>query len=312
MYDNLDVETQHLEYEVYWTSFHSAPSSATTTDGAKSPRKLSLAVVLFFLNRYGGPRLTALLLIVIDQLNTWTSDSQLCYGTFQYHEWLIIAVQAIVAIIAVLRMYALYWGRSAVVAILSPIVFIIFVYGLYAILMEKIVVYSTSDLPRYGCQLPITIEMAPGFMRGWIAHLCFDLLVFSMTLYTAVKFKFQGSILGVIVRNGTLYFGIMALSTISVILSYPAYLRGATATLTNVLSSTMISRLLLNLRRYATKEAEMSKETEMRSTISQLVFEIGSNTAPCDGDEEIREEGGDALDIVECNRYSNKSSSSSV
>ncbi|KAH9481552.1 hypothetical protein JR316_0006079 [Psilocybe cubensis] len=52
-------------------------------------------------------------------------------------------------------------------------------------------------------------------------------------------------------RDGTIYFGVMLASTSSVLLSFyllSEYEQGITAILTNIISSTMISRLMLNIR----------------------------------------------------------------
>ncbi|KDR79657.1 hypothetical protein GALMADRAFT_137449 [Galerina marginata CBS 339.88] len=87
----------------------------------------------------------------------------------------------------------------------------------------------------------------------WIDQLCFDALIFALTLYKALQAFRDGTsnVLSIMMRDGTIYFGVMIITAIVGIVDFtlfPSYLRGVTATIKNVLASTMVSRLMLNLR----------------------------------------------------------------
>ncbi|KAJ4478013.1 hypothetical protein C8R41DRAFT_292746 [Lentinula lateritia] len=83
--------------------------------------------------------------------------------------------------------------------------------------------------------------------------LLFDFLVFSLTLYKALTLQRDGrmTLLSVLMRDGTIYFGVMAISIIGNILTFllgSSQTRGMATTFTNAISSIMISRLMFNLR----------------------------------------------------------------
>ncbi|KAG5734046.1 hypothetical protein E4T56_gene9467, partial [Termitomyces sp. T112] len=92
-----------------------------------------------------------------------------------------------------------------------------------------------------------------GLGNAWIAMLMFDILIFGMTLYGSWQRGRGGdrSLLHILLRDGAIYFGIMAFVGLMNIVTFyvsPNYQRGFVTTFANIISSTMISRLMLNLR----------------------------------------------------------------
>ncbi|PPQ71634.1 hypothetical protein CVT26_010595 [Gymnopilus dilepis] len=311
MYDDLDVETQQFIYNcTLWAAFVILYYDYLLTLKTEikwywcsidnQPRRFSLARVLFFLNRYVS--IIGNIPVILPFFAPRFDSHRL-----EYHQCLIIAVQLIVAIIAILRSYAIHASNRRLVAVLSPVVIALSLYGVYEVLTEKVSRYSLSDLPRYGCQLPITVEMlaltsvatsqadsmtsrAPGFARAWVVHLGFDFLVLLATLYSALKYKHESRLIPLIIRDGTMYFGVIAVSVVFVIVSYPffpAYLRGGTATLTSVLSSTMMSRLFFNLRSHD------DDQIQTKSVLSELIFQLGSHPSSSADDEDDAGVDGD-------------------
>ncbi|KDR79537.1 hypothetical protein GALMADRAFT_154408 [Galerina marginata CBS 339.88] len=279
------------EYDRYWLS----------------ARKFTFGWTLFFINRY----VVILGNIPVMYLYFWSGSEpdrlQRCLTIGDYHEFLIVVSQVVIGSIVILRTRAIYGRSRRILFLLVVVAVAVTAYGMRSILLEKVDIYSKSDLTSSGCLLPLSNDGARGmyflstphyydslrlqflFLLGlaeaWSGHVCFDSLVFFLTLYKSLTSKRAGfSILTVMLRDGTIYFGVMVLASISVILSfelYPDYLKGMTSTATNVLSSTMISRLMLNLR-----DPLLSTEHDARQReeiiLSNLVFEAGAaaSTSP--------------------------------
>jgi len=250
----------------------------------KARRKFTLAHILFCLNRY------TLIVGYIPLIFLWFwpwSESirfQTCLRINEYNESLIVGIQIIVGGILILRTYALYENSWRILVLLCSVGLAAVVYGLFAVFSLQVGAYTPHDLPSTECLLPASGAMTKGLSQAWIGNVFFDTLVFSLTLIKALRTKREGSsILDVIMRDGAMYFGVMILTSISVIISFrifrsEAYLTGMTATLTNVLSSTMISRLMLNLRDPKLLFENASKAQPSMTVSGELVFHHEGST----------------------------------
>ncbi|PPQ65531.1 hypothetical protein CVT26_000488 [Gymnopilus dilepis] len=202
-----------------------------------------------------------------------------CIGMSQYQEYLIAIVHVIVEFIAIIRTYAIYGSSRRILALLIAAGAALLGYGAHAIAIHQQTPFAITDLPAAGCLLPTTPDLSPRLADTWTGLLCFDVLIFLLTVYKTLSEKRQSfGILTVMLRDGTMYFGVMALASTSVIVTFrvlPAYLQGLTAPLASVLATTLISRLMLNIR---SPSLNYAPEDLKRSAISQLVFEIGVNT----------------------------------
>ncbi|KDR69620.1 hypothetical protein GALMADRAFT_145353 [Galerina marginata CBS 339.88] len=91
-----------------------------------------------------------------------------------------------------------------------------------------------------------------GRTRLMLAFLCTIAAVEMFYVVTLQTFRGDRSnILSIMLRDGTIYFGVIIITAIVGIIDFalfPLYVRGVTATMGNVLASTMVSRLMLNLR----------------------------------------------------------------
>lgn len=116
--------------------------------------------------------------------------------------------------------------------------------------------YPTQEdavLALPGCSLPMDATSARRVAAAWAGLLGFDILIFALTLYkSAVEIRYGGSaIMRVLLRDGSIYFGIMSIATSCTLITFLAfgpYFRGIVVSLANALSSVMMSRLLFNIR----------------------------------------------------------------
>ncbi|KAF9479461.1 hypothetical protein BDN70DRAFT_689934 [Pholiota conissans] len=104
-----------------------------------------------------------------------------------------------------------------------------------------------------GCGVSLTHNQAIRLGAAWSGMLGFDALVFGMTLYKSLKLVREPGVnlLSVLLRDGSIYFAVMMASNLGNILTFVfggPFMRGVATTFTNVISSIMISRLMLNLR----------------------------------------------------------------
>ncbi|KAI0780787.1 hypothetical protein BD413DRAFT_608031 [Trametes elegans] len=106
-----------------------------------------------------------------------------------------------------------------------------------------------------GCDLSLTNDQGIHLTIAWGAMLWFDTTIFVLTLVQALRMRrhFPGGLLEIMFRDGTIYYGIMLAANVSNIITFMitrsgSPLKGMDTTLTNVLSTTLTSRLILNLR----------------------------------------------------------------
>lgn len=105
-----------------------------------------------------------------------------------------------------------------------------------------------------GCGVILNREKSIRFGAAWGGMLVFDSLVFCMTLYKSVISSRRPNgenILRILMRDGAIYFGVIVVFNVANILTFVLggpLTRGVGTIFTNIISSVMISRLMLNLR----------------------------------------------------------------
>ncbi|KAJ3866765.1 hypothetical protein EV359DRAFT_79237 [Lentinula novae-zelandiae] len=100
----------------------------------------------------------------------------------------------------------------------------------------------------------------------WIGIFVFDLCVFSLTLWKTYCIYKDGYMISrgigtVVMRDGLMYFGIITLATLANILAFAfgtEFTKGLLPIFSNIISSVMMSRLMLNLREDHMNETQMS------------------------------------------------------
>ncbi|KAJ7216882.1 hypothetical protein C8J57DRAFT_1395914 [Mycena rebaudengoi] len=201
----------------------------------------SWATILFFLNRYGT--LLGNIPVVIQYF--WTTPST-PEKTRTYHPYFILVIQMIVGVMLVLRTYALYQRNNRILALMVVFGATVVCVCLGAILFCTEGAGIGGDLELYfGCMYAITARQSVSPIVAWSAMALFDCLIFFLTLYKAFgKHSTGWNLFSVLLRDGT----VIVILNLSNILTFVDYTRGVATTLTNIVSSLMISRLMLNLR----------------------------------------------------------------
>ncbi|EIW56669.1 uncharacterized protein TRAVEDRAFT_49487 [Trametes versicolor FP-101664 SS1] len=227
-------------------------------------RKFSLPSFLFFLNRYMSvlchiPVIVEFFGVIPEsryQMLT-TSVVQQCREFQQYHRFISMVIQGVVAALMLLRTYALYGQDRRVLILLSTIIGtggIISVWVLVAghRTRRPTVTYAEA-IAKTGCDLTLSQEEGYDLAIAWSSILVFDAVVFILTLLQALKAgrSLSGSYLRVMLRDGTIYFAALFVCYLSNILAYalakPVH-KGVSTSITNVVSTTLITRLMLNIR----------------------------------------------------------------
>ncbi|KAJ6576034.1 hypothetical protein DFH09DRAFT_1150244 [Mycena vulgaris] len=192
---------------------------------------------LFFANRYGT--LLGNIPVVIQYF--WSSKStprkiEICRRLESYHQYFIIVTQLMVGSMLVLRTYALYERSKRVLTLMISVAVGAVVAGIWSVVTGK--TGDTNDnLPLYfGCDYAISQSQGVSLASAWAGVAVFD--------FFTRRRPNGADLLTVLLRDGLVMF----MSNLSNILTFVSYTRGIATTWTNIISSIMISRLMLNLR----------------------------------------------------------------
>jgi hypothetical protein len=208
----------------------------------------------FYINRYLSVLgHLPLLFEVFWRTRNPTDRMDTCRHLQTYHQYLAVTIQVVVGTILIMRTFALY-GRSLLVLItLVALACGVALFSGWAILSGKPNDNSGVIMPPFGCLRSVSASQGKRFALAWGGMLSFDVVVFLMTLYKSLSIGRAGdrTLLNVLVRDGAMYFAVIALATLANILTFifdQPLVKGMLTTLTNALSTALISRLMLNLR----------------------------------------------------------------
>ncbi|CAK5272344.1 unnamed protein product [Mycena citricolor] len=221
----------------------------------RGQRRWNGASILFFANRY----LTLLGNIPVVIQYFWTTEptegKESALET--YHEYFIVVSQIIVGVLLILRTYALYERNRLVLCFLLLIGVGVIVCGVYGTVFLGSPKERQPNLPLLiGCNYQIDHKQGIGLIYAWGSMGVFDIIIFFLTVHRALQFRRRSnggalSLLSVLLRDGSIYFGVMVITNLCNIMTYIVgkdYTRGVATTFMNVISSVMISRLMLNIR----------------------------------------------------------------
>ncbi|KAF8908526.1 hypothetical protein CPB84DRAFT_1766837 [Gymnopilus junonius] len=214
--------------------------------------RLNWATGFFYFNRYASLLGHAPVMMEFFWSTANPAKISICHSLQSYHQYLAIVIQLVVACIMIMRIYALYECSVKVLALQIIVAALAVAVGCWAVLGGKKETFPDVLIPT-GCASSLTRYQATRLGAAWGGLLFFDTLVFGMTLYKAFSFPHAKEItlLTVLLRDGAVFFCIMVAANLGNMLTFmfgTPYTRGVATTLTNVLSSVMISRLMLNLR----------------------------------------------------------------
>jgi len=192
-----------------------------------------------------------------------------------------MALQLLVAVLCALRVYALYSKNNCILLALVALAVASIIVGFIAIATESGAVY----LPICPVSLGLSNKGGRFLSIAWGGLLAFDVAVFVLTLRKATKVGYNIPLIQIIVRDGSLYFAVLFFANLANILTLqfaPTLLKTSATPLTNVLSTTLISRLMLRLRSDRIRLGHHSRgtvrTTDAHSTAS--LSELGSSWFP--------------------------------
>ncbi|KAJ7773976.1 hypothetical protein B0H16DRAFT_1510583 [Mycena metata] len=212
-------------------------------------KRRTLSAYLFFVNRYLGFFSN----IPVGILPFITVSTRFCMRATLARQIQLCATQVVVVAIMIFRMYALY-GRSL------RVVWLLLGVGAGVVGVVVWSMYDQGSTPAFlrGCHVAImqSTHGSTGLAAAWEGSFVLDSTIFGLTVFNAcTTIRRLGSLANlplhrVIVRDGALYFGAMALANLANICTF--YLgaplsRGAMSTVASCMSVVLISRLMLNL-----------------------------------------------------------------
>ncbi|KAJ6529152.1 hypothetical protein DFH09DRAFT_155827 [Mycena vulgaris] len=212
---------------------------------------LTWGTLLFYVNRYSA--LFGTIPVFVEYLLTTTDpNNKVCAGLQAYHRYFALLSQVLAATILITRTYALYERDTRILVFMITVT----VGAVVSALVMLLVGSGPDSLPpllkSFGCPSATTHWSTRRQAAAWSGMLVFDVMIFFLTVYKSLKYGTRGgSLLGLLFRDGALYFGIMIASNACNIGTYTMggpLMSGSATSLTNTLSSVMISRLMLNLR----------------------------------------------------------------
>ncbi|KAF8957384.1 hypothetical protein BDZ97DRAFT_108688 [Flammula alnicola] len=207
----------------------------------------------FFVNRY----LAFFGNIAVSILGFTTLSSQVCKRYSMFRQALLFANQVVVCILLTWRIYALYGRSMRILACMIGSGAIMVTISLWALFAQKT---ATSENGS-GCHVGVSNGTAIRLASAWEALFAYDSIIFTLTFLKTWRAQRDHAITGInipllslILRDGAIYFAVMALCNLANILTFylaGPFLRGSLSTFASSISVTMMSRLVLNLHRTA-------------------------------------------------------------
>ncbi|THU94450.1 hypothetical protein K435DRAFT_668402, partial [Dendrothele bispora CBS 962.96] len=243
------ILTFPMEVEYLWKSFH-------------GPSKY-----MFLLNRYFST--TGNTIVTISLFSSFLASGPVSScGVFHlFREILLFLTQVIVCILLTLRIYALYGRKKRVLIYMLSFGFLLGALAFFHLFGQN----SSSSLTSFGCHTQLqfityVILRLPTF--AWEALFIYDSMLLIMMVRKGLKARQSlGRIplLELVLRDGALYYAVMALANLGNILTFylaGPYMRGGLSTFSSATSVTMMSRLTLNLH----FDSHKNPPTTFRST----------------------------------------------
>ncbi|KAI0273545.1 hypothetical protein BC834DRAFT_213477 [Gloeopeniophorella convolvens] len=181
-------------------------------------------------------------------------------------------------------------GRRIVLVLLCSIVFASILVGFVLMTTGKGIHGVQVTSPIYpGCSDLLSQQKARSIALSWSGPLVLDTTVFFLTVFRAIQSRRDAgpgasiremALLQVMVRNGTLYFAplfLVNLANILILLFAPPLLKNSVTTMTNALSTTLISRVMLHTRAKHAKTCEERSRKMDRFASPELA---GRDNAP--------------------------------
>ncbi|KAF8198873.1 hypothetical protein K438DRAFT_2016246 [Mycena galopus ATCC 62051] len=246
-------------------------------------RSKSLSAYCFFANRYFA-FLSGIPVAIIPFLSPSTET---CLRLSLFREVAIVVTQLTSGVVMIIRVYALFGRSRRVLWFLIMTAACVVGVSLWSFTSQ----HASRTLLEGGCHYGLTAATSSRLAGSWEALFAFDSIIFALTIYyaySAYQSKVRQTTLHVVlVRDGAMYFRVMALGNLTNIstyylVDYWPFLPGALSTFANCMSVTMISRLLLNLHAHAnagilTEPATATPPSPAISEVHPPMTETGRN-----------------------------------
>ncbi|VDB90202.1 unnamed protein product [Peniophora sp. CBMAI 1063] len=211
---------------------------------------IAIAVELFSLSV--GTEVCAPMLCFIG----WIAE-QTCAKLQTIHQILICVLQLFSALTLLLRLNAVYRKRWVLVFLCTIIVAIV-IFAIWALIIRpageprnEFLVGAGTTLP--GCNPLVTEKESHRIAAVWAGMLIYEVTVFVLLLAKGLQehWRAPATLWHTLLLDGALYFLAISLSNVANIVCYltaTPVIKGTLGTLTNILSSTLVCRLVIHLR----------------------------------------------------------------
>jgi len=221
-----------------------------------SAKKITFTVLFFFLHRY----FVLLGSVPVMVQKFWYASGHAkqlsCRSLRVYSITVAVVIQVLISVILIVRTYALYDRSRRVLALIIGALLATISVGCWSIVSRRGPERDHRHLENYlviGCPSPLSRAAALMFAKAWGGLLVFETLIFALTVYKslALRARSGSGIFALMLRDGSMYFGLIVAATVANILTYVyggTFTRGAATVFVNCISSVMVTRLMLNLR----------------------------------------------------------------
>ncbi|KAI0791993.1 hypothetical protein C8Q75DRAFT_614677 [Abortiporus biennis] len=258
---------------------------------------------LFYINRYFS--LVAIIPELAISFPSILGTNEACHQFTAYSQIIIVVAQLIVSVVLLLRTFALYDRSWRILGLMLSVGL-----PLVGFIIWSIAIQETGSSSIYmGCTVAGTPKsqfctsahqhLQLGFhvpridlSIAWMALILFDILIFLLTImktyqerrtcHSAILGR-MGSLIDLIYKDGAIYFGIMASVNIANTITFytlPPALQACLSRLASSISVSLMTRLILNLRKQAfTRTIETGLDPRMSLNFSDVCVnpEIGLN-----------------------------------
>jgi len=211
----------------------------------------SWASALFLVNRYLS------ILGAIPVLLEYFGDisEARCRRLQYFHQYYAFLAQATVGALLVIRTYALYGKDKRILALMLGTCILVGAVSIWSIITDKSASTTviTSHVP--GCDLSLSDQQGRRLAFAWSLMLVIDTLIFILTVVKTARVNGvlkSSNLFNLMLRDGAFYYGIMMMTNIANIVTLVVVAptaKGLWTTPTNVISSVLISRLMLRMRK---------------------------------------------------------------
>lgn len=240
-------------------------------------RPKTQSAYLFFLNRYFAFYTNIAVLVLVS--TTLTPEGCKTYTLFR--QILLIVNQVLVCLLLAIRIYALYQRSKAVLTFMLMSGAVLSGIACFVMFGQR----SQVSKGTSGCHTGLSKPTAMRLAGAWEALFVYDVILFSLTIFKTIREKRDRRITGInidlitlILRDGCMYFAVMALCNLANILTFffcGPYLRGGLSTFASATSSTMMSRLMLNLHESADEGIYTTNKTNTHFDYTISHHELG-------------------------------------